>query len=64
MKVSAEGQDVFSDLLVEGAGFLLLSILGYVMAQDWLPLTSAIVFCILAIRFAIYLRKRSYDKSQ
>jgi hypothetical protein len=64
MKVSAAGQDVFSDLLVEGAGFLLLSIPGYIMAQEWLTLTSAIVFCILGIQFAIYLRNRAYDKSQ
>jgi hypothetical protein len=64
MKISAAGEDVFSDLLVEGAGFLLLSIPGYIMAQDWLRLTSSIVFGMLAVRFAIYLRKRSYDKSQ
>lgn len=64
MKISAEAKDVLSDVLVELAGFLLISIPGYFMVQDWLRLTYTSIFCILAIRVAIRLRKKSYDKSE
>jgi Na+/proline symporter len=63
MKLSLEGKDVISDLFVELAGFLLLSIPGYIIAQDWPRLTISIGVCILFTRFAIRLRKK-YDKSE
>jgi Na+/proline symporter len=62
--ISVESKDVFSDLFVELAGFTLLSIPGYIMAQDWPRLTIAIGLCILFTRFAIRLRKQAYDKSK
>jgi hypothetical protein len=70
MRISPEGKGVFSELFIELAGFLLLSIPGYVMAHDWVRLTITIVLCILTTRFAITLRKtrtvrkKRYDKSQ
>jgi hypothetical protein len=64
MKISAEGRDVVSDLLVELAGVSLVSIPGYFTGPDWLRLTLAIIFCILTLRLAIQLRKKSYDKSE
>jgi hypothetical protein len=63
VKISAEGHGVISDLFVEVAGFSLLSIPGYVMAQDWSRLTISIGVCILFAQFAIRLRKK-YDQSE
>jgi hypothetical protein len=64
VKISVEAKDVLSDVLVELAGFLLISVPGYVMVQEWLRLTYTSIFCILAIRVAIRLRKKSYDKPE
>jgi hypothetical protein len=58
LRISAEGKDVLSDLLVELAGFYLISIPGYVMAQEWPRLTITIIFCMLCIRFATQWRKK------
>jgi hypothetical protein len=64
MRISLETKDVLSDILVELAVVALLSIPGYFIGQDWLRLTLAIVFSILTLRTAIYLRKRPYDKPE
>jgi hypothetical protein len=64
VKISAEVRDVLSDVLVELAGVSLVSIPGYVLAQEWLRLTLALIFCILTIRLAIQLRKKPYDQSE
>jgi hypothetical protein len=64
MKISPEGKDVLSDIFIELAGFLLLSIPGYIMVLDLFRLTISIVLCILSTRFAIQLRKKNYDKSE
>jgi hypothetical protein len=64
MKIRAEGRSVISELFVEVAGFLLVSIPGYVLALDWGRLTISLGVCILFTRFAIGLRKQSYDKSE
>jgi hypothetical protein len=61
VKISGEGREVLSDLLVELAGFYLLSIPGYFVAQDWGRLTITIIFCMICVRFAIQWRKK-YDK--
>jgi hypothetical protein len=63
LKPSAETRQVLSELLVELAGFYLLSIPGYVLAHEWPRLTVTIIFCIVCIRFAILWRKK-YDKSE
>jgi hypothetical protein len=64
MKVSAEGQSVVSEILVEFDVVLLLSIPLYIAAQDWFRLTVTIISCIVFLRFAILLRKKTYDKSE
>jgi hypothetical protein len=64
MKISAEGRSVFSELFVEISAFLLLSIPGYIIDQDWPRLTLTILLCILTIRAAIDARKKLYARSQ
>jgi hypothetical protein len=51
MQLSAEVKGVLSDLLVEFCVIALVSIPGYIIVQDWLRLTLAIVFSILTLRF-------------
>ena len=64
LKISREWPDVISDLLIEIGGFLLLSLPGYMLLQEWLRLTITIVFFILCLRVAAWLRKKSYDNSE
>jgi hypothetical protein len=64
MKTSAETKGVLSDILVEFAVVLMVSIPGYVLEQEWLRLTITTGACILSIRSAIQLRKKAYDKSE
>jgi hypothetical protein len=62
MKISDETKSVLSEISVELAVVLLVSIPGYFLEQDWLRLTITIGACILCIRSAIQLRKKTYDK--
>ena len=63
MELSRAVDNVFSELFVELSGFLLVSIPGYVMAQEWARLTMTISLCILTIWAAIKARQQTYDKS-
>ena len=64
MKISRGTNDVLSDLFVEVSGFLVVSVPGYILVQDWLRLTATIFFCILTIRMAISIRNKTYDQSE
>jgi hypothetical protein len=64
MKIGVAGQEVFSELFVEISGFLLVSIPGYALEQDWARLTMSILLCILTIWGAMKARQKTYDKSQ
>ncbi len=64
MNISRGTNDVLSDLFVEVSGFLVVSVPGYVMAHEWLRLTATIFFCILTTRIAIFIRNKTYDKSE
>ena len=63
MKLSPAGWDFVSDLLANFAWFLLVSIPGYIIVQDYPRLTFASIFFILAVRVGILMRQKSYDKS-
>jgi hypothetical protein len=64
MKISAQAWEVFSELLVNFAGVILLAIPGYFIAQDWFRLTTCIILCILITRIGIQFRKNQYDQSE
>jgi hypothetical protein len=63
MKVSAEARSVFSELYVNISAFLLLSVPGYILDQDWSRLTMTVLLFILTMRIATDARKKTYDKS-
>ena len=63
MRISPAGWDFVSDLLANFAWFLLVSIPGYVIIQDWPGLIFAIIYFILAMRVGIVMRRKSYDGS-
>jgi len=62
MRISKQALDVFSEMLVNFAGVILLAIPGYFIAQDWFRLTICIILCILMMRIAIQLRKNQYGE--
>ena len=63
LEPAPSGWDFISDLLATFAWFLLVSIPGYIMVQNWLRSTFASIFFILAVRVRIVMRQKSYDKS-
>jgi hypothetical protein len=62
MKLSRETREVFSELLVNFAVVVFVTIPEYFLSHDWVHLTISIIVCILITRIAIQLRKLRYDE--
>jgi hypothetical protein len=56
--------DVLSDVSVELAGAMLISIPSFSTTGDWSRLTISVVLFILSTYIAVILRRHTYDKSE